>query len=174
MKRLAYIIAYKNFRDEEYFIPKEILEGLGFGVDTYSSKGGVAIGSEGAQVETESLESIRVNSYEGIVLAGGEGALKYLDSEAVYSLLNEFDQKGKIVSAICISPVILAKAGLLKDKKATVWSSNMNKSAIKTFKSLGVDYVDSPVVLDGRIITANGPEAAKEFGVKISTTLEVK
>jgi len=165
--KLAYIIAHKNFRDEEYFIPKEVLEGVGIKVDTFSNKKGVAVGSEGGDVEAESIEKIKVNDYEGVILAGGQGALKYLDNDDVYSLVNEFKQKGKLVSAICISPTILAKAGFLKDKKATVWSSNMDKSPINTLEKERVQYVDKPVVSDGRIITANGPEAAKSFGVEI-------
>ena len=31
---------------------------------------------------------------------------------------------GKIVGAICYSPRILAKAGILKDKKATGWNDD--------------------------------------------------
>ena len=169
--KLAYIIAHKNFRDEEYFIPKEVLEGVGIKVDTFSNKKGVAVGSEGGDVEAESIGKIKVNDYEGVILAGGQGALKYLDNDDVYSLVNEFKQKGKLVSAICISPTILAKAGLLKDKKATVWSSNMDKSPINTLEKERVQYVDKPVVSDGRIITANGPEAVKNFAEKIVANL---
>ncbi len=165
--KLAYIIAYKNFRDEEYFIPKEILEEVGIEVKAFSNKEGVAMGSEGGNVEVRSIENIDVDDYEGAVLAGGRGAVKYLDNDEIYSLINEFNQRGKLVSAICISPIILAKAGLLKGKKATVWSSGMDKSSIRTLKREDVQYMDEPVVSDGRIITANGPEAAKKFGVEI-------
>ena len=170
--KLAYIVAHKNFQDKEYFIPREILEGVGIEVDTYSNKEGEARGSEGGDVFAKNIKDIKVNHYDGVVLAGGSGAPKYLDNDEVYSLLNEFKQKGKLVSAICISPIILAKAGLLRGKKATVWSSDMDKSAIETIKDEGAEYVEKKVVSDGRIITANGPEAAKDFGVEIVGSLK--
>ena len=170
--KTAYIVAHKNFRDEEYFIPKEILEGVGITVDTFSDESGEARGTEGGVASVEILNNINPNDYEAIIIAGGEGAIKYLNNDEVKSLLNEFYQRGKLVAAICISPIILAEAGLLKDKKATVWSSGMNKSAVKKLKNKGVNYIDKQVVADGRIITANGPEAAKEFGRRIAINLK--
>ncbi|MGM0439398.1 MAG: DJ-1/PfpI family protein [Patescibacteria group bacterium] len=169
--KVAYIIAYKNFKDEEYFVPKEILEEVGIEVDTYSNEQGEARGVDGGDVEVDSIEDIKVNDYQGVAVAGGPGAVKYLDNDEMYSLLNEFREKGKLVSAICISPTILAKAGLLKGKKATVWFSNMDKSAIKVLKNNGAEYIQESVVSDGKIITANGPEAAKAFGKQIVISL---
>jgi len=171
MKKIAYIIAYKNFRDEEYFIPREILEGLDIKVDTYSDQKGKARGSEGGDVLVENLKDIKVNDYDGVVVAGGGGALKHLDNDEVRSLMNEFREKGKLISAICIAPVILARAGLLKGKRATVWTSGLDKSAVKILKKNGADYVDEDIVSDGKIITANGPEAAKKFGKHIVANL---
>ena len=120
----------------------------------------------------EGLDKIKVSEYEAVILAGGERAIKYLDNDEVRSLLNEFNQRGKLVAAICISPMILAEAGLLRGKEATVWSSDMNKSAVKKISGKGARYIDRSVVADGKIITANGPEAAKEFGKQIVINLK--
>ena len=65
----------------------------------------------------------------------------------------------KLTSAICLAPMTLANAGLLKGKKATIW-----KDAVVDFKTKGVVYTGKPVERDGRIITGSGPEAAEEFG----------
>jgi protease I len=62
----------------------------------------------------------------------------------------------------------LAKAGVLKGKKATVWSSPMDKSPIKILTQNGAIFENLDVVVDGNIITANGPQAAEEFGIVIS------
>ncbi len=171
MKKIAYLIAHKNFRDEEYFIPKLLFESAGYEVETYSDKNGQLIGSEGGEATAENLEEIKVNDYTAIVVAGGGGALKYLDNEKVYSLLNEFEDKKKLIAAICISPVILAKAGILKGRKATVWHSSMDKSAIKTLKNQEVEYVNENVVCDGKIITADGPDSAEEFAKRVIENL---
>ena len=37
-KKIAMIVAFKDFRDEEYFVPKEILETAGAEVKTASNK----------------------------------------------------------------------------------------------------------------------------------------
>jgi len=71
-----------------------------------------------------------------------------------------------------ISPVILAKAGALKGKKATVWSSPLDRSPIKILEAQGAEFVDEKVVWDGNIITGNGPDAAREFGKTIADALE--
>jgi len=66
---------------------------------------------------------------------------------------------GKVIGAICIAPVTLANAGLLKGRKATVWASE--KARIET---KGAIYTGADVQVDDNIVTANGPNAAKAFG----------
>jgi len=94
------------------------------------------------------------------------GATEYWNNEIAHNLARAALEKNKIVAAICIAPVTLAKAGLLKGKKATVWSSEANQ-----LKSLGAIYTGKPVERDGLIVTANGPQAAEEFGETILAAL---
>ena len=81
-------------------------------------------------------------------------------------------KQNKVLAAICISPIILTKAGVLKGKKATVWSSPLDKSWIKVLQESGqAIYQEEDVVVDGKIITANGPAAAGRFGQAIVEVL---
>lgn len=169
--KIAYLIAFRKFRDEEYFIPESIFKNSGHRVETFSSKKGAAIGSEGGSVEVKDLKEIDPKKFDAIVIAGGEGAPKHLDKEEVYFLINEFYDRKKLVAAICISPIILAKAGLLVGRKATVWSSSLDKGAVKTLKKYGANYVDDFVVCDGKIITGNGPQAAERFAKRVVENL---
>lgn len=169
---IAYIIALKNFKDEEYFIPREVFEKNQYKVVTFSTKDGNAIGVEGGKVEVLSFDKITVDDYEAIVMAGGPGALQHLDNEQIYELLNQFQEKRKLIAAICISPIILAKAGILKKKKATVWSSKMDKTPIKILEANMVNYKKQSVVEDGLIITADGPDSAFKFAKKIVEKLD--
>lgn len=169
MKKIAFIIAHKEFRDEEYFITKEVLENNDVIVDTYSDEKGLAIGRFGGEVTVNHvMEDIDVNKYDGLVFAGGSGALECLDYEVSYGLINSFINNGKVVAAICISPVILAHAGVLSGKKATVWSSSMDKTAIKELGKVGAIYSDEPVIVDGKIITGRDYEASALFGSTIA------
>ena len=162
------IIAFRDFKDEEYFKPREILEKNGIEFKTASNERGLAIGVEGGEIEIDFLISeINPADYDAVVFIGGPGALKYLDNNISYEIAQKTISAGKILAAICISPVILARAGVLKNKKATVWSSELDKSPIKILKQNGTIYEDKPVVLDAKILTANGPLAASEFGEKL-------
>jgi protease I len=171
-KKIAMIVASKDFRDEEYFVPKEILEGAGAEVKTVSNQTGTAIGADGGEVEVDLLVSdINSANFDAVVFIGGPGCLENLDNENSYKVAKEIVSQDKVLASICISPVILAKAGILKGKKATVWSSPMDKSPVKILEENGAIFEDKPVVVDGKIITGNGPGAAKEFGEKIVEVL---
>jgi len=175
MKKVVFIIAFRDFKDEEYFQTREILEKNNIEVKTASTERGLAIGAEGGEAEIDLLVSeINPADYDAVVFVGGPGALKYLDNNISYEIAQKTITVGKILAAICVSPVILAKAGVLKNKKATVWSSPLDRNPIKILKQNGAIYEDKPVVLDGNIITANGPSAAVEFGEKLVGLLNTK
>ncbi len=171
-KKIGMIIAFRDFRDAEYFRPKEILEGAGAEIKTASNKKGTAIGADGGDVEVDLLISeINPVDFDALIFVGGPGCLENLDNEASYKVARETVSQNKVLASICISPLILAKAGVLKGKKATVWSSPLDRGPIKTLENYGAIYQDKSVVIDGKIITANGPGAAEEFGKAIVEVL---
>ncbi len=167
-KKAAIIIAFRDFQDKEYFGTKEVLERAGIKTTTVSTKKETAIGAYGGEVEVDlTLDEINAADYDAVVFIGGGGALKYLDNEICYKIARETMKVGKILGAICISPVILAKAGVLAGKRATVWSSPLDKGPIKILKENKAEYIDKDVVVDGKIITSNGPSSARKFGENI-------
>jgi len=167
-KKVAIIMAFKDFRDAEYFVPKEILEKAGAAITSVSTQKGKALGADGGDVEINlTLEELKIDDFDGIVFIGGPGALKELDNEKSYNLIRETVSQNKVLGSICVSPVILAKAGVLKGKKATVWSSSLDRGPIKILKENGATYIPEEVVIDGNIVTGNGPDASEEFGTKL-------
>lgn len=167
------VVASKGFRDEEYFVPREVVENAGFEVKVASDKPGVALGDDGGEVKVDyALNEVGPADYDAVAFIGGPGALKHLDNEASYEIARKAKNAGKLTCAICIAPVILAKAGILKGKKATVWTSSLDKSAKKTIEAKGAKFLDKNVVKHGKIITACGPKAAREFGGKINARLK--
>ena len=172
-KKIVVILAFKDFRDEEYFVPKEILEKAGAEIKTASNKTGTAIGADGGEVNVGLLVSeINLADFDAVVFIGGPGCLENLDNESSYKVAQETVSQGKILASICISPVILAKAGVLEDKEATVWSLTLDRGPVVILKENGAIYQDKTVVVDGKIITGNGPEASKEFGEAIIEALK--
>jgi len=171
-KKAVMIIAFRDFRDTEYFRPKEILENAGAEIKTASNKLGVAVGADGGDTEVDLLVSeINLTDFEAVVFIGGPGCLTNLDNEDSYKIAQETVSQNKVLAAICISPVILAKAGVLPGKKATVWSSPMDRGPVKVLQNNRAIYEEESVVIDGKIITANGPAAAREFGQAIVEVL---
>jgi protease I len=169
-KKAVLIIAQSNFQDDEFLRPKEILEASGIEVIVASTTLSQAIGMNGAGVKPDMLvKNIKVADFDAVVFIGGSGATQYLTDPLAHSIAQEAIAKNKIVGAICIAPVILTNAGILKGKKATVYPSEADK-----LKAGGVNYTGKPLEKDGLIITADGPKSAKEFGEEISRALLVR
>jgi protease I len=167
-KKIVMVIAPQNFRDEELLEPKRILTEKGADVTVACASLETAKGMLGAEVKPDMLSSeIKPEDWDAIILIGGTGASHYWDDSSIHSVLNEAVKQDKIVGAICIAPVTLANAGILSGKKATVFSSEMQKLTNKGAECTGKD-----VERDGKIITASGPQAAKEFGNAIAQALK--
>lgn len=164
-KKMVMIVAFKDFRDEEYFVPKEILEKAGVLIITASTQKGIAPGVSGGEAQISLvLSEVRAGDFDGVIFIGGPGASALINNTECHRIVNEAVAADKILGAICIAPVILANAGVLSSRQATVWSSALDKSAVKILQNNKVDYQDKKVVVDGKIVTANGPAAAEEFG----------
>ncbi|MFA5393491.1 MAG: DJ-1/PfpI family protein [Candidatus Ratteibacteria bacterium] len=160
MMMILLVVAQNGFRDEEYFKPKAILEDAGYQVKTGSVKVGTAWGKLGGTAKVDAaLSEVKVDDYAAVVFVGGPGSAAYFTDKIALKLATDAYQKNKVVGAICIAPGILARAGILKGKKATVFSSE-----VETLKLEGANYSALPVVVDGKIITAKDSEAAEEFG----------
>lgn len=167
MKKAVMIIAPENFRDEEFFEPKEILEKSAVEVKVASTTLDFATGKLGAKVKPDMLlGDIDVKDFDAIIFVGGVGASCYFDDAKAHKLVKDALKGNRIVAAICIAPVILARAGVLNGKRATVFSSEESQ-----LKAAGAKYSARPVERDGQIITAAGPFAAAEFGHEIAKAL---
>lgn len=166
------IIASRNFRDEEYFIPLEIFEKAAAQVVTASSKAGPVLGVLGGEAEAAlDIKDVKAENFDAAVFIGGDGAQEYFESSEAHRIAREFNDAGKIVAAICIAPVILAKSGILKNKTATVWQSAMDKIGPKALTEGRCAVSQNTVEKCGNIITANGKEAAEKFAKVIMEKL---
>ncbi|MFH1550047.1 MAG: DJ-1/PfpI family protein [Planctomycetota bacterium] len=184
--RVIIVIAPENFRDEEYTEPRKILEDAGARIivaadviPAQTEKGEEVLpeckGMLGLKVRPEvtlaqALEAARTGGMmDAVVFVGGPGAAKYAENAKALELACVAKMRRKIVAAICLAPTILAKAGLLKDRNATVWAGAKDK-----LKEAGAKYSTEGVVVDGRIITADGPQSSKKFGETIHDILAYK
>lgn len=172
-KKVVIIVAYKDYQDIEYRDTREAFNEAGYQVKIASSSLGQASGKLGGSLEVDvALSELDVANFDAVVFVGGPGAQEYVDDAQAHKVAQDTVSQDKVLAAVCIAPEILAKAGALEGKKATVWSSDVDRSPIKVLEDGGAEYIDQNVVQDGKIITANGPAAAKEFGQTIVETLK--
>ena len=168
---LLFAIAPERFRDEELDIPKRVFEEAGIGIDVASTAPGSCTGMLGAALEADLMfGDVNPADYAGIVIVGGIGSKDSLwGSEELQRLTRLFFEQGKVVAAICLAPVVLARAGILSGRQATVYPS---PAAVQELERGGANFVEIPVVADKQIVTANGPEAASGFAETILTKIE--
>jgi len=163
-KKVIIIVPYKDYSDPELEAVRETLGMFGAEIEIASHSLGNALGRSGGQIEVDLLLSdVDMSNYDAAVFIGGMGSIEYQENEQAHNIARTAISHNKLLAAICIAPIILARAGVLTHKKATVWSTKEESDTIDRLIKAGAKYVDQPVVVDGRIVTANGPEAAHDF-----------
>jgi protease I len=164
--KILIAVAPEKFRDEELAEPVAALQKAGIEYDIASTRRGPCTGMLGAKTTaTLSFDDIDPKRYDGLVIVGGAGSQTHLwDDELLIPIVNIFHQHGKVIAAICLAPVVLARAGILKGKKATYYE---NPASFREMRIGGAVVVNTPVVREGRVITANGPAASKAFADEI-------
>jgi protease I len=168
MTKAIMIIAPKNFQDYEFSDTKKVLEDNGITVEVASKNVTEAKGVFGRKAKIDKdISKINVSEYDVIIFIGGGGASVYLNDSTAFKIAKQAYEQEKILAAICMAPSILANAGLLEGKKATAFPTEQ-----ENLEEHGCEYTNEEVTVDGRIITANGPEAAKEFGKTIVNALK--
>jgi len=165
--QVLFVLANHDFRDEEYLEPKRILTDAGITCKVAALVSGECVGVAGTSATTDfELGEVNPDEFSTIVFVGGTGVEGYLKDELVHSVAKTFYKMEKLVCAICWAPSILANAGILSGKKATVWSG-----AQGDLEDGGASYTGEAVTSDGNIITANGPDVAEAFGEEIAKRL---
>lgn len=167
MATIVMIVPPEQFRDEELFETKNVLEEAGHTATIASTTAQPCVGMLGGRVVPDlTLAEIQPEQYDAIVLVGGLGVKRFYHDSQVQRLARTMDADGKVVAAICLAPIVLANAGLLHGKRATVMAGEA-----ATIERQGARYAGPGVVVDGRIITGDGPKSARRFGREIAMLL---
>jgi len=108
------------------------------------------------------LGEIATSEYSLLLLPTFEGMET---SQKLVSLIQEFDKENKIIIAMSRAPLLLAKAGVLENKIATIYPG---------FESRIPRPRDAKIVIDKNIITSRSPSDTQELALKLVEILQGK
>lgn len=117
--------------------------------------------SRGVKLVADCHISAATGPFDAIVLPGGMPGAEHLrDCVELTALLKQQQQGGRLVAAICAAPaVVLSAHGLLPAPSTAATCYPADK-----FKAL-VPYVDEKAVLQGGVLTSQGPGTAMHFAL---------
>ena len=155
-----------GFEEIEALTVTDVLRRVGIDVVLAGLRTGHVVSARKVSVIPDDIiDTLKSDDFDMIVLPGGQPGTTNLNADArVKRLLKEFDNAGKPIGAICAATTVLSEAGLIKDKRVTSYPSYSDK--------LGdAQYEDKAVVIDGNIITSQGPGTAIAFALAIVSRL---
>jgi protease I len=161
------VVPDNDFQQREYQAVRTALGDAGYPAQIANVEGGDSASGDVHVRADLKIADAQAADYVGVVLIGGPGATALFDDDELQALVREAAGNGEVVAAICLAPVVLARAGVLEGKQATVWSDETAE-----LEGAGCSVQDAPVVVDGSIVTGNGPDAAPEFAAAVVRALQ--
>jgi protease I len=152
----ALIITSQLVQDHEFIYPFYRLKEEGFEVDVYNQSNTIVKGFFGTKIPPQkddnivSLQNLNIDDYELLVLPGGVKSMEVLRlDELAIEAVKKFNDKNKLIAAICSGTMMLISADILNEKKVTgyyAWKQDLINA--------GGKFIDSPAVEDGNLITS--------------------
>jgi len=169
-KKILIVIPPTQFRDEEFFEPKKILQDAGATIVVASTTARICRGMKGGSAQADiSIADAKADDYAALVLCGGSSVPEFLwNDKKLQELVTAIAAAGKVVAAICLATVVLAKAKLLASREATVY---FLPEAIQELEDAGAKYVKETLLIHNNIILAEGPPDSQRFGQAIRAAL---
>lgn len=167
MNKKALVVLAEGFEELEAVAPIDILRRAGVEVIVAGVASKIVKSSRGVGIETDRLLTEIKDLPDAIILPGGlPGATNLAQSPQVTEWIKKMNAAGKIIAAICASPVVvLAPTGVLNHKVATCYpGTERNFSKV-------IQHSEARVVVSKNIITSQGPGTAAEFGLELAKAL---
>lgn len=159
----AIIVLADGFEEIEAFTVIDVLRRANIEVVTAGLVSSVVEGAHKIRTMADkTLADVNADSFDALILPGGAGYKNLLNSQKVLRLVQDFNKKNKILAAICAAPAVLAKAGVLDGRIATIYPGMESQLPRPR---------DARVVVDKNIITSKSPGTAMEFALKLAEIL---
>ncbi len=150
------ILLFDNYETLDIFGPIEILGQIKeYQIQYYSEAGGIITNAQNLKVMTEHINSADESGV--LVIPGGMGTRVLVQNTSFLNKLKDIAEKSTYCLSICTGSAVLAKCGVLNNKRAT-----SNKQALEWVKSVNsqVDWAqEARWVVDGKYYTSSGISA---------------
>lgn len=163
MSKTVLVVLAEGFEEIEAITPIDVLRRAGVQVTVAGVGKRQVGGAHGVTVAADTLLEEYKGIPDAVVLPGGmPGAANLAQSKALEQLLKRMKESDKLIGAICAAPaLVLSKYGILEGKKATCYPGFEKEFGQKT------TAVEERVVVDGRVITSQGPGTALSFALSL-------
>ena len=169
MKKVLCII-YPNFSLYEITaLTSTLALSFDITIDYATSDHSIVVSEDGLPCQpTKTLDQIRIEEYSCVILPGMVNIGPALQDEKLISFLRDLGEQDVLIAAISSAPLLLAKAGLLKDTKYTggIWQNFFDYFEFLPREN----FQPKLVVQDKQIITAIG-FSHQEFARKVILSL---
>lgn len=157
MKRMLVPLA-PGFEEIEALAVVDILRRAGVEVTTAGTVEGPVEGRNGIRILPDTtMDEVTASGFDMIVLPGGAKGTENLKSDPrVKAAVRELFESGKFTTAICAAPTVLSAVGVTKGRRVTSHPSVRGELTSER-------VLDERVVVDGNIVTSQGPGTAVEF-----------
>lgn len=157
-------IAQKLFDEETFESIRLYLHDLGYAVRVAAPDTSLALSMDRGVLRPDlALARARPEDFAALVLVDGSGIVLHWDDSLLHARCREFLDSGRVVAAIGVAPICLARAGVLKGRRATVFR---DQHALQELRNRGARHVWKPVVTDGRVVTASGGDDSRGSQVR--------
>jgi protease I len=159
-KRVACVVGH-DFEDSELRIPFDRLVGAGHEVVLIGAKKGASLeGKRGKEkIRTDlGIDEARVEDFDMLLIPGGYSPDNLRADERFVRFVKEFDDRGKLIAAVCHGPQLLMSARVVEGRTLTAW-----KTVRGDLELAGVTVKDEAVVRDANWITSRQPDDLEDF-----------
>lgn len=156
MKRTVAIVVFEDVEELDFVGPWEVFASLQSrqpelcSMYTVAQHAGTIRCAKGLRVVPDHTFETAPRA-DVLLIPGGNGRKREVDNPKMIQFIQHMAERAELVTSVCTGAFLLARAGLLEDKRATTYWN-----AVDELRAKGVNVTPQRWVEDGRVITASG------------------